>query len=96
MAELLCRNEVEMHAAAASRRCDADTSPDPAALAAPGPQSEAGPEAKGPALPQWDCNDGDTWHKRQRVSTFRLCLRIQRSALMVYEVSVMSLHASFS
>ena len=24
--------------------------------------------ASATAQPQWDCNDGDTWHKRQQVS----------------------------
>ena len=67
MAVLLYRNEVEMHAAAASTIRNADSSADPAALATPGPQSEAGPQTTAPALPRWDCNDGDTWHKRQRV-----------------------------
>ena len=39
-----------------------------------GPVEEAG-EAAAPAQPRWDCNDGDTWHKRQQVS---LCTQMQR------------------
>ncbi len=31
--------------------------------------------ASATAQPRWDCNDGDTWHKRQQVS---LCTQMQR------------------
>jgi hypothetical protein len=38
-----------------------------------GPVEEAA-GASATAQPQWDCNDGDTWHKRQQVS---LCTQMQ-------------------
>ncbi len=36
-------------------------------------EGAAGPSAQ--TQPRWDCNDGDTWHKRQQVS---LCTQMQR------------------
>lgn len=62
---LTCRTTVEKQAAAASTIHDVG-SQDAGSTAGTGPQGKVGAE-KMPALPRWDCNDGDTLHKRQRV-----------------------------
>lgn len=56
---------MEKQAAAASTILDVG-SQDIGSTDGTGPQGEVGAQ-KMPALPRWDCNDGDTWHKRQRV-----------------------------
>ena len=65
MTDRVCRTEVEMYAAAASSishgRGQTPGLDDRAET-----QSATGADAKAPALPQWDCNDGDIWHKRQK------------------------------
>ena len=60
-----CRTKVEMQAAAASS-IRPDSSQDTRVPAGSAPDGETGAKQM-PALPRWDCNDGDTWHKRQRV-----------------------------
>lgn len=60
---LTCRTKVEKHAAAASSIRNVASQD---ASVGVGLQGEEGAEQK-PAVPLWDCNDGDTWHKRQRV-----------------------------
>lgn len=58
---------VEKQAAAASSVRNV-ASQDAKATAGIAPRGETGAEQM-PAVPRWDCNDGDTWHKRQRVCT---------------------------
>ena len=64
---LACRTKVEKQAAAAST-IHSVGSRHTGATAGTSPQGETGAE-KMPSLPRWDCSDGDTWHKRQRVYT---------------------------
>lgn len=64
-AVLACRTKVEMQAAAASSVRPL-SSQDKSTQAGVNPYGEAEGQ-EGPSLPRWDCNDGDTWHKRQRV-----------------------------
>ena len=74
-----CRTAVEMQAAAASTVRPLQQAGQGTAEASAGPagtrsvEGAAGPFAQ--AQPRWDCNDGDTWHKRQQVS---LCTQMQR------------------
>lgn len=66
---LICRTKVEKHAAAASSIRNV-ASQDARATVGIDPQGATGVEQmpeQMPAVPRWDCNDGDTWHKRQRV-----------------------------
>ena len=72
---LTCRTKVEMQAAAAStiRNVGSQILGGTAGIS---PQDEVGAE-KMPGLPRWDCNNGDTWHKRQRVySTPLQCVAV--------------------